>query len=49
VLRLLNNGLLPDGYRIEDVDSDGIWLRRQGVRGPEVPGQRSNRISVERE
>ncbi|MER6206571.1 AAA family ATPase [Streptomyces sp. NPDC001642] len=41
VLRLLNDGsdgndrLLPDGYRIEKVDSDGMWLRRQGDSGPE--------------
>lgn len=41
VLRLLNDGddsndrLLPDGYGIEEVDSDGMWLRRQGARGPE--------------
>lgn len=40
VLRLLNDGdggdaLLPDCYRIEDVDSDGMWLRRQGDSGPE--------------
>ncbi|MFE0134980.1 AAA family ATPase [Streptomyces sp. NPDC059037] len=39
VLRLLNtgadDGLLPDGYRIEDVDSEGMWLRRHGDSGPE--------------
>ncbi|MEU5953607.1 AAA family ATPase [Streptomyces sp. NPDC047525] len=38
VLRLLNDGddgLLPDSYRIEDVDSDGMWLRRHGDNGPE--------------
>ena len=35
VLRLLNDGLLPGGYHIEDVDSDGMWLRRQGDSGPE--------------
>ncbi|MEU6139071.1 AAA family ATPase [Streptomyces sp. NPDC047081] len=40
VLRLLNDGhdndaLLPDSYRIEDVDSDGMWLRRRGDNGPE--------------
>ncbi|MGW3013793.1 AAA family ATPase [Streptomyces sp. NPDC001219] len=35
VLRLLNDGLLPDGYRIEDVDSEGMWLRRQEDTGPE--------------
>ncbi|MEV0635920.1 AAA family ATPase [Streptomyces sp. NPDC050619] len=35
VLRLLNDGMLPDGYHIEDVDSDGMWLRQQGDSGPE--------------
>ncbi|WP_415954337.1 AAA family ATPase [Streptomyces sp. KLOTTS4A1] len=43
VLRLLNDGtdtsedtaLLPGGYRIEDVDSEGMWLRRHGDSGPE--------------
>ncbi|WP_199788080.1 MULTISPECIES: AAA family ATPase [unclassified Streptomyces] len=34
VLRLLNDGLL-DSYRIEDVDSEGMWLRRRGDTGPE--------------
>ncbi|WP_431788487.1 AAA family ATPase [Streptomyces sp. G9] len=29
VLALLNDGLLRDGYRIVDVDSDGMWLHRQ--------------------
>ncbi|MFG2601446.1 AAA family ATPase [Streptomyces sp. NPDC048462] len=38
VLRLLNDGLLPGGYRIEDVDSDGMWLRQQGDSGPGAPG-----------
>ncbi|MGG7571678.1 AAA family ATPase [Streptomyces sirii] len=35
MLRLLNNGLLPGGYRIEDVDSDGMWLRQPGDSGLE--------------
>ncbi|GAA2210572.1 AAA family ATPase [Nonomuraea monospora] len=30
VLGLLNDGLLPDGFRIEDVDSDGLWVTRDG-------------------
>ncbi|MCW7986886.1 ATP-binding protein [Streptomyces platensis subsp. clarensis] len=33
VLALLNDGLLRDGYRIVDVDSDGMWLRRQDEAG----------------
>jgi len=37
VLALLNDGLLPDDYRIEDVNSEGMWLNRQGERGPEGP------------
>lgn len=32
VLRLLNAGLLPDGSRVVDVDSDGLWVERGGVR-----------------
>ena len=35
VVRLLNQELLPGDYRIEEVDSDGMWLRRQGDSGPE--------------
>ncbi|WP_416973923.1 AAA family ATPase [Streptomyces sp. 4F14] len=37
VLALLNDGLLPDGYRIEDVNSEGMWLNRQGETGLEGP------------
>ncbi|GHE58667.1 AAA family ATPase [Streptomyces capitiformicae] len=29
-LALLTDGLLPDGYRIMDVDSDGLWVERDG-------------------
>jgi predicted ATPase len=32
VLKLLNDGLLPDGSAVEDVDSDGLWIRRGGER-----------------
>lgn len=28
VIELLNDGLLPDGFRIEHVDSEGLWARR---------------------
>jgi predicted ATP-binding protein involved in virulence len=31
---LLRDGLLPDGYRINDVDSEGLWVVRQGSRFP---------------
>lgn len=37
VLALLNDGLLPDGYRIEDVNSEGLWLNRRGEAGSEGP------------
>ncbi|MEU7989394.1 AAA family ATPase [Streptosporangium canum] len=30
VIELLNDGLLPDGFRIERVNSDGLWARRDG-------------------
>ncbi|WP_326829222.1 AAA family ATPase [Streptosporangium sp. NBC_01810] len=30
VTELLNDGLLPDGFRIERVNSDGLWARRDG-------------------
>ncbi|WP_327315199.1 AAA family ATPase [Streptomyces sp. NBC_01235] len=33
-LALLGDGLLPDGYRIMDVDSEGLWVERQGSRFP---------------
>lgn len=28
VLELLNDGLLPDGAKVDRVDSDGLWVRR---------------------
>lgn len=31
VLALLGDGLLPDGSKVETVDSDGLWLTRDGV------------------
>lgn len=34
VLRLLGDGLLPDGYRVRDVDSDGLWVEYRGDRFP---------------
>jgi hypothetical protein len=33
-LALLRDGLLPDGYRIIDVDSEGLWVTRQDSRFP---------------
>ncbi|MFD8714050.1 AAA family ATPase [Streptomyces anulatus] len=33
-LAVLKDGLLPDGYEIDDVDSDGLWVRRDGHRFP---------------
>ena len=33
-LALLGDGLLPDGYRIFDVDSEGLWVVGQGSRFP---------------
>ncbi|WP_086829651.1 AAA family ATPase [Allokutzneria sp. NRRL B-24872] len=33
-LRVLADGLLPDSYRIEGVDSDGLWVVRGGHRFP---------------
>jgi hypothetical protein len=35
-LAVLGDGLLPDGYRIHDVDSDGLWVERGGHRFPLV-------------
>jgi energy-coupling factor transporter ATP-binding protein EcfA2 len=32
VLRLLGDGLLPDGSVVKDIDSDGLWVVRDGVR-----------------
>ncbi|GAB2516751.1 AAA family ATPase [Nocardiopsis aegyptia] len=31
VKRILNEGLLPDGFQVTDVDSDGLWAERDGV------------------
>lgn len=31
VLTLLGDGLLPDGSKVERIDSDGLWLTRDGV------------------
>ncbi|WP_432059659.1 AAA family ATPase [Streptomyces sp. S1] len=33
-LAILQDGLLPDGYRIIDVDSEGLWVERDGYRFP---------------
>ncbi|MEU9341632.1 AAA family ATPase [Streptomyces sp. NPDC048278] len=33
-LLLLGDGLLPDGYRINDVDSEGLWVERRDSRFP---------------
>jgi hypothetical protein len=33
-LRVLADGLLPDGYQITDVDSDGLWVVNDGHRFP---------------
>jgi hypothetical protein len=33
-LQILANGLLPDGYRIEKVDSDGLWVANGDKRFP---------------
>ncbi|MEU2248820.1 AAA family ATPase [Streptomyces sp. NPDC019224] len=33
-LSVLGDGLLPDGYRVEDVDSEGLWVTREGHRFP---------------
>jgi energy-coupling factor transporter ATP-binding protein EcfA2 len=33
-LEILQDGLLPDGYRIIDVDSEGLWVEREGRRFP---------------
>lgn len=33
-LELLQDGLLPDGYRITDVSSEGLWVEREGRRFP---------------
>lgn len=33
-LGILGDGLLPDGYRVEEVNSDGLWVERDGHRFP---------------
>lgn len=33
-LSILRDGLLPDGYRIDDVDSEGLWVERERSRFP---------------
>ncbi|WP_405389285.1 AAA family ATPase [Streptomyces sp. NBC_01102] len=33
-LAILQDGLLPDGYRVIDVDSEGLWVERDGIRFP---------------
>lgn len=33
-LRILADGLLPDGYQVENVDSDGLWVTNDGTRFP---------------
>ncbi|GAA1254480.1 AAA family ATPase [Kitasatospora nipponensis] len=42
VTHLLSDGLLPDGFTVSKVDSDGLWVRRgrrgeQNVDGPDFP------------
>ncbi|GAB3274082.1 AAA family ATPase [Kineosporia babensis] len=32
VLKIMGHGLLPDGYIIERVDADGLWVAREGQR-----------------
>jgi hypothetical protein len=34
ILALLDDGLLPDGYRVVRVDSEGLWLRRHDTELP---------------
>lgn len=33
-IALLNDGMLPDGVRIDNVDSDGLWVRKGNTRLP---------------
>jgi hypothetical protein len=33
-LAVLGDGLLPDGYTVREVNSDGLWVERQGNRFP---------------
>lgn len=37
VLRLLGDGLLPDGFQIKKVTSDGVWVTRRGQAGSGYP------------
>lgn len=32
VLRLLNDGLLPGNVKVEEIDSNGLWVNQNGVR-----------------
>lgn len=34
VIRVLNDGLLPDGSSVRRVDSEGLWIERDGVEMP---------------
>ncbi|MBK7758735.1 MAG: AAA family ATPase [Deltaproteobacteria bacterium] len=34
VIRFLNDGLLPDGSAVKHVNSDGLWIERDGVAMP---------------
>jgi len=34
VLALLNDGLLPDGARVEKIDSEGLWVHQYGAQLP---------------
>lgn len=34
VIRVLNDGLLPDGSSVRGVDSEGLWIERDGVKMP---------------
>ncbi|MCE4948748.1 AAA family ATPase [Streptomyces albulus] len=45
VLALLSDGLVPDSYVIEDVDSEGMWLRRRTESGPKGPRVELRRMS----
>ncbi|MFJ4190361.1 AAA family ATPase [Kitasatospora sp. NPDC089509] len=40
VLALLNDGLLPENFRVEKVTSRGLWLRRTNGDGPLIPLRR---------
>lgn len=34
MMTLLGDGLLPDGFRVRRVDSDGLWIARDGIEFP---------------